>query len=142
MGAVMTKVRLTNSVDVSNAGDGRISSDQIRTVEVEALVDTGATTLIIPADVVQTLGVKEMYRVEVRLADGSLRSVPIVGDLRLEILGREMVCDAVVMPEGSTPLVGQIPLERLDLVVHPSSRELHANPLHPDGPVLDVLRVA
>jgi clan AA aspartic protease len=99
-------------------------------------VDTGATTLILPADVVEMLGVPELRRVEVRLADGSDRSVPIVGDLRIEILGREMFCDALATPQGSTPLIGQIPLQRLDLVVNPKSRELMTNPLHPDGPLL------
>jgi clan AA aspartic protease len=136
MGAVMTKLRLTNSVDLANARAGVILPEQVRTVEVEALVDTGATTLILPADVVAKLGVPELRRVEPRLADGSLRSAPVVGNLRIEILGREMDCDALVTPEGSTPLIGQIQLERLDLVVNPKSRELAVNPLHPDGPLL------
>jgi clan AA aspartic protease len=123
-------------VDLAKAKEGLIPPEQIRSVEVEALVDTGATTLILPADLVEALGVSEFRRVDVRLADGTDRSVPVVGDLRIEILGRDMVCDALVTPKGSTPLIGQIPLERLDLVVNPKSRELMANPLHPDGPLL------
>jgi len=47
-----------------------------------------------------------------------------------------------VMPAGSAPLVGQIPLEELDLIVDPRGQELRPNPEHPDGPVLDALLAA
>jgi hypothetical protein len=43
------------------------------------------------------------------------------------------------MPAGSTPLVGQIPLEELDLIVDSKRQSLRPNPEHPDGPVLDAL---
>jgi clan AA aspartic protease len=142
MGAVMTKLKLTNSVDLAYAREGRITPEQVRSVEVEALVDTGATTLVLPADLVASLGVHELVRSEVRMADGSLRPVPIVGDLVIEILGRSMSCDAVVMPAGTLPLIGHIQLERLDLLVNPKSHELTVNPASPDVPRLDLLRVA
>ncbi|MBI4703536.1 MAG: hypothetical protein HY744_20690, partial [Deltaproteobacteria bacterium] len=59
---------------------------------------------------------------------------------RLEILGRETTCDALVLPEGATALVGQIPLEALDLVVDPKSREVTVNPASPDAPLFELLR--
>jgi len=137
----MTKLKLTNAVDLANAREGRISPEQIRSIEVEALVDTGASTLVLPEDVVAALGVHEMRRAVTTIADGSHRTVPVVSDLRIEILGRPMTCDALVMPAGTTPLIGQLPLEQLDLVVSPKTRELTFNPLHPDG-MLYILRVA
>jgi hypothetical protein len=70
-----------------------------------------------------------------------VRELPVVTDLRVEILGRDMACDAVVTPAGSTPLIGQIPLEALDLIVNPASREVMTNPAHPDGPVLELFRL-
>jgi hypothetical protein len=39
-------------------------------------------------------------------------------------------------------LIGQIPLEELDLVVDPKSRELSVNPASPDMPLLDLMAVA
>ncbi len=42
-----------------------------------------------------------------------------VTGVRLEILGRDMTCDALVLPEGTQALIGQIPLEALDLIVDP-----------------------
>ena len=105
----MTKLKLTNTVDLANARAGLIPPEQVRTVEVEALVDTGATALVLPEDVVAALGLPELRRVRTGTADGSVRMVPFVGDLRLELLGREMTCEALVMPAGTTPLIGQIP---------------------------------
>jgi clan AA aspartic protease len=142
MGKVMTKLTLTSLVDTINAAQGLLHPDQIRRLELDALVDTGATMLAIPADVARKLGLEELARRSVKLADGTIRELSMVGGLRIEILGREMTCDALVTPEGSTPLIGQIPLEALDLVVDPKSREATVNPLSPDQPLLDLLRAS
>ena len=61
---------------------------------------------------------------------------------RITILGRETVINALVEAAGTTPLIGQIPLEELDLLVDPKSRELLVNPASPDAPLLDLLSVA
>ena len=141
MGKVMAKIKLINSVDKGEVKRGLIRSDQIRTLEVEGLVDTGATTLVIPTEVAETLGLTEIGRRSVRLADGSVHDFPQVGDLYIEILGRGMSCDAIAMPT-KTLLIGQIPLEGLDLVVDPKSRDLAVNPESPDVPMFDAMHAA
>lgn len=141
MGKVMAKIKLINSVDKGEVKRGLIRSDQIRTLEVEGLVDTGATTLVIPTEVAETLGLTEIGRRSVRLADGSVHDFPQVGDLYIEILGRGMSCDAIAMPT-KTLLIGQIPLEMLDLVVDPKSRDLAVNPESPDVPMFDAMHAA
>jgi clan AA aspartic protease len=138
----MTKLKLTNAVDLAKVREGTLPPEQVRTVEVEALVDTGATMLVLPEDVVAALGLPELRRVRTGIADGSVRTVPLVGDLRIELVGREMTCDALVMPAGTTPLIGQIPLEEMDLVVNPKSQDVTVNPDSPDVQRLWVLRVA
>jgi hypothetical protein len=40
---------------------------------------------------------------------------------------------------GTTPLIGQIPLEALDLVVDPRTRDVAVNPASPDMPMMDML---
>lgn len=131
----MTKVKLTNHVDQVNALQGRLLPAQVRSVEVEGLVDTGATTLIIPEDVSTALGLNQLGTKKLRLADGSVVEVPRVTGLLVEILGRDMECDALVLPAGTRTLIGQIPLEALDLVVDPKSGDLRPNPDHPDAPI-------
>ena len=135
----MTKLTLTNNTDLQNARTGLLPRASVRTDVVEALVDTGATGLVLPADVVARLGLREEGTKKVRYADGRFGVVPWVSGVRIEILGREMTCDALVHPTGTTPLIGQIPLEGLDLVVDPKSREVMPNPASPDAPVLDIL---
>ena len=141
MGRVMTKMKLTNHVDQGAAERGLIPVSEVRSAEIDGLVDTGAMTLALPADVVERLGLPVIGRTVVSLADRTPRELSIVA-LHLEILGRPMVLDAFVLPAGSTPLIGQIPLERLDLLVDSKSKDLIVNPASPDIPTLDLLRVA
>ena len=121
-----------NSGDLRLAREGLLAQEKVRELELEALVDTGATDLVLPANVVSALGLPEIDQREIRLADGSVRVVSKVSELRIEILGRRMGSDAYVMPAGSTPLIGQIQLEDLDLIVNPRSRELRVNPESPN----------
>jgi predicted aspartyl protease len=51
----MARVKLTNLVDRENAKNGLIRPEDVRSVEVEALVDTGATTMFIPFDLAEKL---------------------------------------------------------------------------------------
>jgi clan AA aspartic protease len=138
----MQRIKLTNSHDEVDVSAGRIQADHVRSTEIEALVDTGATMLVLPADVIAKLGLlPDGYR-KVRYADGRVREVPWVSGIRITILDRETVVNALVEEAGTTPLIGQIPLEELDLLVDPKSRELLVNPASPDAPLLDLLSAA
>jgi aspartyl protease family protein len=142
MGKVMETIRLTNDYDRELADAGTLDRSKIRAVEVEALVDTGATMLMIPADVAKRLGVPVRGRRKVRLADWRVKEVPLVVGIKIEVRGREAYVSALVGPTGSTTLIGQIPLEEMDFVVDAKSHELRPNPASPDAPVLDLLEVA
>lgn len=137
----MTNIVLRNPYDRQLARGGGMRPDQVRALTVEALVDTGATTLAIPANVVEALGLAEVTRRRVRMANGVVEELSVVSAV-VEILGRECYCEAFVLPAGTTPLIGQVPLELLDLIVDPRSREVAVNPAHPDAPLLDLLRAS
>lgn len=138
----MSKITVTNQHDRWNVEQGTLRPEQVRTVTLEALVDTGATTLALPADIVLALGLPEINRRRVKMANGAVEELAVVGGFLLEILGRTGMCEAFVLPAGSTPLIGQVPLEILDLVVDPKSREARVNPASPDMPLLDLLRAS
>jgi clan AA aspartic protease len=138
----METIKLVNSYDEEDVRRGHGRLEDVRAVEVQALVDTGATMLMLPADVVARLGLVEAGRRKVRYANGHVEEVPWVAGVRVTILGRDTVLNALVEPAGTTPLIGQIPLEELDLLVDPKSRSLLVNPASPDGPLLDLLAVA
>jgi clan AA aspartic protease len=142
MGKVMQPIKLTNSYDEENVGRGHLRADQVHTIEIEALVDTGATMLVLPSDAVSRLGLLVAGYRRVRYADGRTAEVPWVSGVGIQILGRETVTNALVEAAGTTPLLGQIPLEELDLLVDPKSGELRVNPASPDAPLLDILSAA
>jgi clan AA aspartic protease len=142
MGMVMTKLTLWNNTDLDKVAEGTLRPEDVRTAELNALVDTGATQLVLPIDVVRRLGLRPGRTVPVLLADGTDREMTYYTSLHISILGRDMSCDALAAPEGTTALIGQIPLEALDLVVDPKSRDLRTNPAHPDGPLTYALTAA
>jgi clan AA aspartic protease len=139
VGRVMAKIKLSNNTDLSKAREGLIESGAVRTAEIEGLADTGATMLVLPADVVARLGLVPDGDRTVKYANGQLAKVPRVTGVRIEILGRDMTCDALVEPAGTIALIGQIPLEGLDLVVDPKSHDVTVNPASPDSPLMDLM---
>ena len=138
----MQKITLTNSYDEEDVTRGYRKTADVRSTEIEALVDTGATMMVLPADAVSRLGLLPAGYRKVRYADGRVAEVPWVSGIRITILGRDTVINALVEAAGTTPLLGQIPLEELDLLVDPKSRELRVNPASPDAPLLDLLSAA
>ena len=103
---------------------------ELEGVEIDALADTGAVHLCIPAWIQAQLQLEEIEKKEVTLADGSKRSVAYVGPIELRFKNRTGFAGALVM--GEQPLLGAIPMEDMDLVVLPATREVRVNPDSPD----------
>ena len=142
MGKVMARVKIIRADDYVAVDAGRLRRDQVRSLEIDMLVDTGAVMPALPEEIVEVLGLsRQPEKQSVRMADGTVRRFEIC-DLAMEILGRSFLGLAWVLPRGTKALLGQIPLEALDLVVVPATGEVIGNPLHPDGPILDLLSVA
>ena len=129
----MTQITLTNAEDLMRLAHGMIRADQVRSCHVTALVDTGATTLMVPESVAATLGLPVIESGLVTVANGARVEVKTCGPARLELLGRSMSLDVMVLPGCPAVLLGQIPLEFLALVVDPRSGELRFDPNNPDG---------
>jgi hypothetical protein len=95
-----------------------------KSVQIRALVDTGALHLCIPASV------------RVTVADSRRIEAPRVRPLQIDFSNRSIVMEAWVM--GDEPLLGVIPIEAMDCIVDPSTQTLQVNPAHPDFPVYRV----
>ena len=106
-----------------------------RSLDARALVDSGAVFLTIPEHMAVQLGfdLSEVGTREVILADGSRKAVPMVGPLRVRFADR--YCDLSALVMGDEPLFGAVPMEMMDLVLHPSSQTLTVNPQSPYVPV-------
>ena len=103
---------------------------ELGAVEIDALADTGAVHMCIPQHIKIQLQLEESDAKEVTLADGSRKVVPYVGPIELRYRNRVGFTGALVM--GDTPLLGVIPMEDMDLVVVPKTRQIVVNPLNPD----------
>lgn len=127
---------LENGEDRSLVRRGALKPAEVRRVEADALVDTGAVLLLLPQDMVEALGLGMMDKAVVTLANDQKVEMPIAGPLVLTTLGRTMNTDCLVGPPRCEPLLGQIVLERLDLVVDPTKRQLIVRPESPFLPSL------
>ena len=130
MGKVIVTALIENLNDVEMREKGLLPADQVRSVEVhDALVDTGATGLLIPKRLVAQLGLRH-YRDRPARGLGGAITLPMYSAVWLTIQGRECVLDVGEIDDQFPVLIGQIPLEALDWVVDPKGRRLIGNPDH------------
>ena len=70
MGRVMTTAKITNLYDLLKVHEGLVTDDTVRSIEVELLVDTGATMLSLPIIMIDQLGLTKTKEKRVMTANG------------------------------------------------------------------------
>lgn len=136
MGEIRVKVLLTNSLDEALNRRKKLKKSAVRRYEADALVDTGAVRSVIPAHVMQALGVLSRGNRVAEFADGRKETVAVTEPIIFDVMGRDTLEEALVL--GDEVLIGQTVLEKLDLLADCANRRLVANPAHPDQPVTKV----
>jgi clan AA aspartic protease len=136
MGEVRVQLRLENAGDRILADAGHLDASAVRDASVEALVDTGAVMALLPQDLVERLGLPTNGSIIVTLANEQRVELPRARHFSLAIGDREMDTDCLVGPPQCEPLVGQLVLERLDLIVDPLQRTVTPRPESPFLPSL------
>ena len=136
MGEVRVTARLTNAVDEALVRRGVLAPDQVRTCDVNALVDTRAVRVVVPPHIALRLGLGLRGQQMAEYADGRTEAVSVTEPLVVELQGRDTLDEALVL--GDEVLIGQTVLEKLDLFVDCQGRRLVPNPAHPDQPVTKV----
>lgn len=142
MGEIRAKVRLQNYADQVLFEAGRLAKRKMRILEIDAVVDTGAVMTLLPQDLVDSLGLKIFDRLIVQLANDQKIELDQAGAFTLTVAGRSMITDCLVGPPGCVPLLGQIVMERLDLIADPAKRTLTPRPESPFHPTLMLKRSA
>ncbi len=138
MGKVITTLAIQNLIDQADAERGMIPIEQIRSVTLEnVLVDTGATTLCLPKDVIARLGLRILKEVVVETATG-ISEARIFQDAKISLCGREGTFECLELPDGKTPLLGVIPMEALGIEVDLKNQRLK---VLPDGPTETYLTI-
>ncbi len=99
------------------------SPDKARTLDLDALVDTGAFHTQAPASLLDELGVEHTRNIELKFADG--RTVQYdVGEVLASINGESVTTQVIFGNEDSLVLLGAYTLEGLNLAVDPVAEQL------------------
>ena len=139
MGKVVVSARIENLADLVRSNAGDIAREQVRAIDVDnALVDTGATMLSLPAKHIKTLGLQR-HRTRTARTTAGIISFGIYEAVRLTVQERDCVVEVCEIPDDCPPLIGQIPLEALDFVVDLQGRKLVGNPEHGGQQMIDLL---
>lgn len=130
-GAIYTKIKLTNAIDEALISRGLLAPNLLRTCQIDALVDTASTYLVILPEILQRLGLRIIGQQIAKCTVG------VTEALLIECEGRQTTKDALVT--GDIVLVGQVVLEKLDLLVDCKKQRLISNSDNPNYPVTYIL---
>lgn len=137
MDRVLVAARLENLEDVYKVAQADLPADQFRAVEVtDALIDTGATGLLVPRWLIAQLGLS-LLRPARTIAGNVL--VPMYRAVRLSVQGRDCISDVEEIGDAFPVIIGQVPLELMDWIVDPKGQRLMGNPEHGGEQMIDVL---
>jgi predicted aspartyl protease len=139
MGRVTCEAKIENNDDLVRVRLGQLGPEQVRTLTIsDALVDTGASTLGIPKSMLRELGLDTPISTRRSRNTTGIYEVKMYGAVRLTIHGRDITLDAMEVDDGCPVLIGQIPLEHLQLVVDMANHRLEKSPANGGEWILDM----
>ncbi len=132
MGLIYADIEIINSYDLESVRRGHIDIDEVKRMHVNMLVDTGSYMLAINENMQEYLQIPVVDRKTGMLANGQPIRCDVVGPVEIRFKNRRTICQAMVLPGDSEPLLGAIPMEDMDVVINPLRQELTVNPESPD----------
>ena len=131
MGLVYAEIELINGYDLENARRHIIVQYEVKLLKLNMLADTGAYMMGINETIQEQLDLPFIEKRKAVLADGSVQEYDVVGPIYVKFKNRTAICSAMVLTGDTEPLLGAIPMEEMDVLIHPQRQELIVNPQHP-----------
>ena len=131
MGLVYADIELINGFDLEMAKRNMIGQEEVKRIWVNSLVDTGALMLCINENIQEQLQFPVVEKRKAETADGRIVECDVVAYVEVRFRNRQTSCRAMVLPGDNEVLLGAIPLEDMDVLIHPQRQELIVNPEHP-----------
>lgn len=131
MGLVYAEIEIINADDLAYARRHIIGDEEVKRMPITVLVDTGSYMLAINEEIQEQMQFPVVETRKAQLADGSIIECDVVGSVEVRFKNRGTTCRAMVLPGNNEPLLGAIPLEDMDVLIHPLRQELIVNPEHP-----------
>ena len=131
MGLVYAEVELINGEDLVFARRNLMAEEDVKRIHLNVLVDTGSYMLCINESIQEQLQLPIVDSKKAQTADNRIIDCPVVDQVQLRFKNRQWSGRAMVLPGDAEPLLGAIPLEEMDVIIHPLRNELIVNPEHP-----------
>jgi clan AA aspartic protease len=132
MGLVYAEVELINADDLAMVRRFKIDKDEVKSIRLNMLADSGAYMMAINETIQEQLDLPLLEKRKAQMANSSVVEYDVVGPIQVKFKNRTAVCNAFVLPGDSEPLLGAIPMEEMDVLIHPQRQELIVNPEHPN----------
>jgi clan AA aspartic protease len=131
MGLIYTDIEIINGEDIALARRHVIGEEEIKRMHLNLLVDTGSYMLCINESIQEQMQFPVVEKRKAQLPNSSAVECDVVSMVEVKFKNRRTICNAMVLPGDSEPLLGAIPLEDMDVLIHPLRQELIVNPEHP-----------
>ncbi len=131
MGLIHTEIELINAGDIALVRKNYIDQVDIKRITIDMIVDKSTYYLCINEEIQAQLQLSFVEKRSAYSADNRLIEMDVVGPVIVKFKNRTTSCLAMVLPGNSEPLLGAIPLEDMDVLIHPLRQELIVNPDHP-----------
>lgn len=131
MGLVYADIELINSGDLEMAKRNLLDPEDVKRMTVNMLVDSGSYYMCINEIVKEQLNLQVIEKRKGELASGQIVEYDVVGPIEVKFKNRRCHVDAMVLTGDSEMLLGTIPKEDMDVLIHPLKQELIVNPEHP-----------
>jgi clan AA aspartic protease len=131
MGLVYAEIEIINGGDLEMVRRNLMDAEDVKRMHVNAPVDTGAYMLCINESIQEQLQLPIVETRKAETADGRIIETPVVTNVEIKFKNRRTVCNAMVLPGDAEVLLGAIPMEDMDVIIHPQRQELLVNPDHP-----------
>jgi len=132
VGHVRATIMVANRIDQALVERGLMDAGEVRAATLDdVMVDTGATLLALPIDIIEGLGLAVGHEVIARTAAGP-RTIRQFRDVELTVMGRTGTFDCLEVPQGSSCLLGVTPMEVLGIELDIHNHTLRLLPEGPD----------
>ena len=131
LGLVYADIELINAIDLELVRRNIIGKEDVKRMHLNMLVDSGAYMMAINERIQAQLQLPLKEKRKAQMANGSIEEYEVIGPVEVKFKNRRCTIDAIVLPGDNEPLLGSIPLEDMDVLIHPLRQELIVNPDHP-----------
>ncbi len=132
MGLVYADIELINANDLTFERKKLMTDSQVKRLNVIAMVDSGAIMLAINETIKSQLDLSVLEYRTAKSADDSIIKLEVVGPIEVRFQNRRCLTEAFVLPGNAEVLLGAVPMELMDVLIHPAKQMLIVNPEHPN----------